>query len=452
MADKGKAVGRYEDQVIFVDGAVPGDVVDVLVLKRKKGFLNGRTINFHTYSPDRIDPLCEHFGVCGGCKWQHLAYETQLSHKQQTVKDALERIGKIDTADMKPIMGCESTEFYRNKLEFSFSASRWITEEEAESGEPIDDRRALGFHRPRAFDKIVDVNTCHLQPDPSNAIRNAVREYSKKNDLEFFNIREQTGFLRQLFIRVSSLGEVMVILSVFHEDVEKREGLLQFLADQFPQITSLMYVINFKKNDTIFDLEIENFAGNDHIIDRLGHVQFKIGPKSFFQTNTKQAERLYEVVREMANLQGHENVYDLYTGIGSIACYVADQCASITGIEEIEAAIQDAHKNAALNEIENARFYAGDVKDILTDGFIEEHGKPDLVITDPPRAGMHKDVVQTLIQLAAPRLVYVSCNPATQARDLALLGELYAVDAIQPVDMFPHTHHIENVVALSLKA
>lgn len=451
VADKGKAVGRHNGEVVFVEGCVPGDIVDVRTGRKRKGVWNGRVERYVEKSKDRVTPVCEHFGVCGGCKWQHLDYKAQLHHKQVTVENALNRIGKVEVKEMFPILGALETEFYRNKMEFSFSNKRWLTEEEVEKETTYDNRNALGFHRPRAFDKVVDINKCHLQPDPSNEIRNAVRAFALKHDYTFFDIRQQKGLLRQLFIRTASTGEVMIIISFFYEDKEKRTALLDMLKDTFPQITSLQYVINAKKNDTITDQDIKVYNGRGFIYEKLRHVRFKVGPKSFFQTNTKQAERLYDVVVDFAELQGTENVYDLYTGLGSIALYVAKDAKHVVGIEEVAAAIEDAKENAKLNEIENTTFYAGDVKDILTKEFAVKHGKPDLVITDPPRAGMHADVVQMFLDLESPRIVYVSCNPSTQARDLNLLSEKYEVLKSKAVDMFPHTHHIENVVLLKLK-
>jgi len=451
IADKGKAVGRHDGRVVFVADAVPGDVVDVLIQKTKKGNLIGKAIKLNSPSEDRIQPVCEHFGVCGGCKWQHLDYPAQLKYKEQTVRNAFQRIGKVPVAEFLPILGAKQTEYYRNKLEFSFSNKRWLTEEEVNSDTNFGERNALGFHRPGAFDKIVDVNHCWLQPDPSNAIRNAVRAYALEHDLAFFDIREQKGLLRQLFVRVSSVGEVMVLVSFFQHDKARVAALLDHLKETFPEITSLMYVINGKKNDTIYDLPIQLWAGKAFLVEQLRNVQFKVGPKSFFQTNTAQAVTLYDTVLEFAELKGTENVYDLYTGIGSIASYVAAHCKTIVGIEEIASAIEDAKENVKLNGIKNATFYAGDVKDILDEHFIAQHSKPDLVITDPPRAGMHKNVVETLLKLSAPRIVYVSCNPASQARDINLLSEQYEVVKVRPVDMFPHTHHIESVALLTLK-
>ncbi len=451
IADKGKAVGRHEGRVVFVADAVPGDTVNVLIQKTRKGNLIGKAIQLITPSEDRIEPLCKHFGVCGGCKWQHLGYAAQLKYKEQTVTNAFQRIAKVLVGEFLPIVGADHTEYYRNKLEFSFSNKRWLTEEEVNSGEEFGQRNALGFHRPGAFDKIVDVEHCWLQPDPSNAIRNAVRDFALENDLKFFDIRAQTGLLRQLYIRISSVGEVMVLVSFYQDDKEPITALLNHLKEKFAEITSLMYVINGKKNDTIYDLPIELWAGKPFLLEKLRDVKFKVGPKSFFQTNTAQAVKLYDKVLEFAELTGAESVYDLYTGIGSIACYVSSHCKTVVGIEEVAPAIDDARENVALNSIENATFYAGDVKDILDEDFFKKHGRPDLVITDPPRAGMHKNVVQSLINLGAPKIVYVSCNPASQARDISLLSTHYDVIKVQPVDMFPHTHHIESVALLILK-
>lgn len=451
FADKGKSVGRDEEgRVIFVEEVVPGDIADVLVLRKRKGTFQGVAQQIHTYSPDRVEPVCEHFGVCGGCKWQHLSYEAQLRHKQQVVEDAMRRIGKIDSACLEPIVGGTSTTYYRNKLEFAFSNRRWLTKEEIDT-DISNQADVLGFHRAGAFDKVVDIQHCWLQGEPSNKIRNRIREMAQERGDSFYDLKANTGFLRHLLIRVTRIGEVLVILSFGEDNPQKIKEFLQEVLEEFPEITTLTYCINTKLNDYIFDLEMTCFHGKGYIEEQLGHVRFKIGPKSFFQTNTEQAKVLYDTVIEFADLKGTENVYDLYTGIGSIALYVAQQCRQVVGIEEIAAAIVDAEENAKLNTIDNAIFYAGDVKDILTTAFAEKHGKPDLLITDPPRAGMHPKVVEMLIELAAPRMVYVSCNPATQARDLQLLESVYAVKKIRPVDMFPHTHHIESVALLELK-
>lgn len=451
IADKGKSVGRMEDgQVIFVEDAIPGDVVEVEVYNKKKGFFQGKATTIHHYSIDRTTPFCEHFGVCGGCKWQHLSYEAQLRHKQATVENALQRIGKIEVQELQPILPAERTTYYRNKLEYSFSNKKWLTKAQIESG--ITNREdVLGFHRAGAFDKVVNVNHCWLQPEPSNAIRNRIRAIAIQQGLSFYDARANTGFLRNMIIRVSSVGEIMLIMAFHEDEPEKYKPLLDQILKDFPTLTTLLYCINPKVNDYLMDLDMITYFGKGYIQEKLRNVYFRIGPKSFFQTNTHQGKRLYDTVVEFADLQGTENVYDLYTGIGSIALYVAQQARQVVGIEEIEAAIEDAKVNADLNKISNAIFYAGDVRNILTPQFAEEHGKPDLLITDPPRAGMHTDVVKMLLQLSSPKLVYVSCNPATQARDLNLLSEQYEVIKVRPVDMFPHTHHIESVALLKLK-
>ncbi len=450
-ADKGKCIGKTESgQVVFVEGVAPGDVVDVLILRKRKGFLEGRLQNIKSLSKERVEPVCKHFGVCGGCKWQHIPYEAQLRHKNDTVKNALQRIGKVDVEAFEPILGAAETEYYRNKLEFTFSCKRWLEADELNEEEISNRQDVLGFHRPRVFDKIIDIDHCHLQPAPSNEIRLFVKEKAKELGLSFFDIRENQGYMRNLLIRTSSLGETMVVFSFHEDEKDTREQLLDAVWEKF-ELTSLCYTINTKKNDSWYGLDVLVYKGEGVIHEQLGDVKYKISPKSFFQTNTRQAKELYDIVVEFAGMTGHENVYDLYTGTGSIACYVAKSCKQVVGIEEVEAAIVDAGKNAAMNGIENTVFYAGDVKDILTDQFAEKHGKPDILITDPPRAGMHKDVIEMLLKLASPKVVYVSCNPATQARDLNLLSEKYEVKKVRPVDMFPHTHHIESVALLQLK-
>ncbi|MEZ5041116.1 MAG: 23S rRNA (uracil(1939)-C(5))-methyltransferase RlmD [Saprospiraceae bacterium] len=448
FADKGKSVGRDEQgRVVFAEGVVPGDVADVLIMKKRKGTFQGIVQHIQTYSADRVEPFCTHFGVCGGCRWQHLDYAAQLRHKQKIVVDAMQRIGKIDVSCIEPITGAAHTRYYRNKLEFAFSNRRWLTKEEL-SADVSNQQDVLGFHRAGAFDKVVDIEHCWLQSEPSNQIRNQIRTMAHHRGDDFYDLRANKGFLRHLLVRVTSIGETLVIISFAENDPKKISQFLQEVKAALPQITALFYCINTKLNDYIFDLEMVNFDGKAYIEEQLGHVRFKIGPKSFFQTNSSQAKVLYDSVLEFAELKGTENVYDLYTGLGSIALYVANQCKQVVGIEEIEAAIVDAHENATLNQIENAVFYAGDVKDILTADFASRHGSPDLLITDPPRAGMHPAVVEMLIELAPPRIVYVSCNPATQARDLNLLSEAYEVKKIRPVDMFPHTDHIESVALL----
>ncbi len=451
IADKGKGIGRdKEGRVLFVEEVAPGDVVDVLTLRKKKGFFIGIPVVFHKYSEDRVEPFCQHFGVCGGCKWQHITYEAQLKHKQKVVEDALIRIGKTEAKEFSPILPAEKTTFYRNKLEFAFSNKRWLTKEELNT-DISNKEDVLGFHRAGAFDKILNIDYCHLQSDPSNELRNCTRELAKEQGLEFFDVREGTGFLRHMLVRTTSIGESMLIVSFFKKDDKRISVFLNSIADRFPQLTTICYCINSKQNDSLSDLEMKVFKGKGFIEDELGAVNFKIGPKSFFQTNIYQAKELYDVVVDFAELDGSENVYDLYTGIGSIALYIAGHCRQVVGIEEVEDAIKDAEKNTLANDINNTIFYAGDVKNILTQEFADKHGKPDVLITDPPRAGMHPKVVQMLLQLEAPKIVYVSCNPSTQARDIQLLSEKYELLKAQPVDMFPHTHHIENVVLLKLR-
>lgn len=451
VADRGKSVAKdAEGKVYFVDKAVPGDVVDILVLKKKKSFFQGIVRAYKKYSDERVEPKCEHFGICGGCKWQHLDYEAQLKFKSNTVVNAMTRIGKVDPSVIRPIKRAERIFNYRNKLEYSFSNKRWLTEEEVQSDGKINQSPALGFHAPGAFDKVVDVMTCHLQEDLSNTIRNFVRTYTHEHEMKYYDARAHTGLMRNMILRNTSLGQWMLIMSFAHED-ERIFQLLDELKERFPEISSLHYVVNKKHNDTILDQNIILYHGEPFVVEQLGEVKYKIGPKSFFQTNTAQAKVLFDTVVEFASLNADENIYDLYTGLGSIALYVSQSVGHVTGIEEVEAAIVDAKENARFNGIGNTTFYAGDVKDILTPEFSDKHGKPDLVITDPPRVGMHKDVVKTLLSLESPRIVYVSCNPATQARDLELLSEKYTTVAMQPVDMFPHTHHIENVALLKLK-
>ena len=407
---------------------------------------------FHEYSEKRAQPFCEHFGVCGGCKWQHLPYEEQLKYKHKQVIDNLTRIGKIEMEEILPILGSENTTFYRNKLEFTFSNKKWLTEEQVQSGETFDCMNALGFHIPGMFDKVLDINKCWLQNDISNKIRLCIKKYCLEHDgYPFYDLRNQEGFVRTLMIRTASTGDLMVVVVFYHEDVERREALLNHVAEQFPEITSLLYVINSKCNDTITDQEVLVFRGKDHIIEEMEGLQFKVGPKSFYQTNSEQAYNLYKVAREFAGLTGEELVYDLYTGTGTIANFVSRKAKKVIGIEYVPEAIEDAKVNSALNNIDNTLFYAGDMKDILTQDFINKHGRPDVIITDPPRAGMHDDVINVILFAQPKRIVYVSCNPATQARDLSLLDVKYKVKKVRPVDMFPHTHHVENVVLLELR-
>lgn len=450
IADRGKAVGRHEGQVVFVEGAVPGDVADVRVTSKKKGVMDGRVEQMVTPSPDRVKPFCIHFGTCGGCKWQHLDYNAQLRHKQETVENALLRIGKVEVGEYLPIMGSAKQSYYRNKLEFTFSNRKWLTEKEMGQMDDIN-RNGLGFHLPGHFDKVLDISECHLQPEPSDAIRQAVRDYSLEHGFTHYNVREHVGFMRNIIIRVARTGETMVTVVFGEDEPENRIGLLDYLVGKFPNITSLNYVINTKLNDTIYDLPVHCYHGTPFIMETLGAAKFKIGPKSFFQTNTAQAEALYQTALDFAGLTGTENVYDLYTGLGSIACFVAGSAKQVVGIEEVEPAVADARENAALNGFDHLHFYAGDVKALFNGDLLERHGRPDVIITDPPRAGMHENVVNTLLEVAAPKIVYVSCNPATQARDLNILAAKYDVVKSRAVDMFPQTHHIENVTLLVLR-
>ena len=451
VAAEGMALARVNDLVVFVPYVVPGDVVDLQVKRKKHSYAEAVVVHFHEYSPTRAVPFCQHYGVCGGCKWQVLPYEEQIKYKQKQVEANLRRIGKIELPEITPILGSEKTQFYRNKLEFTFSNKRWLTEEEVAQEVKYDQMNAVGFHIPGAFDKVLAIEKCWLQDDISNRIRNAMRDYAYEKGLSFFNLRTQEGLLRNLMIRTSSTGELMVLLQcnvTCAEEDEQMKGLLQYVADGFPEITSLLYVINNKCNDTIGDLDVHVFRGNDHIFEEMEGLRFKVGPKSFYQTNSEQAYNLYKIARTYAGLTGNELVYDLYTGTGTIANFVSRQARKVVGIEYVPEAIEDAKVNSAINGIENTLFYAGDMKDILTRDFIEEHGRPDVIITDPPRAGMHTDVIDAILFAAPQRIVYVSCNPATQARDLQLLDKAYRVAAVQPVDMFPHTHHVENVVLL----
>jgi len=445
---EGKAVARVDNMVVFVPFAVPGDVVDIQAVTKKKSFYEGKVVRFHSYSEKRVTPFCEHFGVCGGCKWQNMGYDDQLRFKQKQVEDHFARIGKFDFPDVSPIIGSEKQRYYRNKLEYTFSSKRWLTEDERSVAEEDRNYNAAGFHYPGFFDKVVDINFCHLQPEPSNAIRLAIKEYALKNELTFHDARKWTGFLRNLLIRTTSTGDVMAILVVGYPDFELLSPLMEYINAKFPELTSLMYVINEKKNDTISDLEIVLYHGQSFIMEEMEGLKFKIGPISFYQTNSDQAYKLYSVTREFAGLTGKETVYDLYTGTGTIANFIARKASKVIGIEYVPQAIEDAHENSVLNNISNTSFFAGDMVKVLTPEFIQEHGAPDVIITDPPRAGMHPKVVEMIIAAGAEKVVYVSCNPATQARDIAMMDNTYKVIAIQPVDMFPHTHHVENVVLL----
>jgi 23S rRNA (uracil1939-C5)-methyltransferase len=446
IGSEGKAIARNGDMVVFTTYAVPGDIVDLQVTKKRKKYAEANVTKYHKYSEERVENFCEHFGICGGCKWQILPYDKQLHYKQKQVKDQLQRIGKMNMPDLLPILGSKKDTFYRNKLEFTFSNKRWLTSDEFNS--ETKNLNALGFHVPGLFDKIININKCWLQPEPSNKIRNFIYNYAIQNELSFFDIKAKSGFLRTLIIRTSSTGEIMVIVSFYHESREIREKLLVNIKNEFPEITSLLYVINSKGNDTITDQQIELFSGSEFIFEQMEELKFKIGPKSFYQTNSEQAYNLYKVVRDFADFKGNETVYDLYTGTGTIANFVAKLAKKVVGIEYVPEAIEDAKENSVINNITNTSFYSGDIKSILNSDFILKNGKPDIIITDPPRAGMHNDVVEILLKSDAGKIIYVSCNPATQARDLAMLDVMYEIEKIQPVDMFPQTHHVENVVLL----
>ena len=460
VAAEGKALARVNDMVVFVPYVVPGDVVDLQVKRKKHSYAEAVAVKFHEYSPLRSEPFCKHFGVCGGCKWQCLKYEEQIRYKQKQVTDNLVRIGKIELPEISPILGSEHTERYRNKLEFTFSNKRWLTQEEVDKDFKYDQMNAVGFHIPGAFDKVLAIDECHLMDDICNRIRNGVRDYAYEHNYTFFDLRSQEGMLRNMMIRIAedendrSIKGLMVVMQfkiVAPEEEQQMLQLLQYMADTWPEITSLIYVINNKCNDTIGDLPIHVFKGEDHIIEEMEGLKFKVGPKSFYQTNSRQAYNLYKVTRDFAGLTGDELVYDLYTGTGTIANFVSRKARQVIGIEYVPEAIEDAKVNSALNDIDNTLFFAGDMKDILNQEFINEYGRPDVIITDPPRAGMHGDVIDTILFAEPKRIVYVSCNPATQARDLSLLDVKYKVLRVQPVDMFPHTHHVENVVLLELK-
>jgi len=449
MAAEGKCVAKVDGMVVFVHGVAPGDVADVKLIKRDKKFYEAVPVHFHTYSNLRSEPFCQHFGVCGGCKWQHLGYETQLNFKHKQVKDALERIAKVAIPEIRPILGSNDTTYYRNKLEYTFSNQRWLEngEREVENKE----NNGLGFHIPGRFDKILNIEKCYLQTDPSNSIRNGLREFCLQNQFGFFDIRKQEGLMRNLIIRIASESEIMVIVQFFYEDKESIGLIMNYLKNSFPQISSLLFIVNSKGNDTIFDQNIITFSGKDHIVEQMEGLKFRVGPKSFYQTNSNQAFELYKITRQMADIQPNDIVYDLYTGTGTIANFVAKQAQKVIGVEYIEMAIEDAKVNSQINGIENTSFFAGDMAKVLNDDFTKKNGKPDVVITDPPRAGMDEKVVQMLLKIESKSIVYVSCNPATQARDLAILDAKYEIRDVQPVDMFPHTHHVENIVKLELK-
>ncbi|QXP55620.1 23S rRNA (uracil(1939)-C(5))-methyltransferase RlmD [Cellulophaga sp. HaHa_2_95] len=446
---KGKTIGKAPDgRVIFLNNTVPGDVVDVQTTKKRKAYFEGTATKFHTLSDKRVTPVCQHFGTCGGCKWQDMGYDHQLFYKQKEVENNLIRIGHLELPEITPILGSKKQYFYRNKMEFSFSDSRWLSLEEINSDAEIKDRNALGFHIPGMWDKILDIEKCHLQEDPSNAIRLETKDFALKNDMSFFNPRNQHGLLRTMMIRTTSTGEIMVLVQFFENDKTKRELLLNHLQLKFPEITALLYVVNAKQNDTIYDQEIICFAGRDHIFEEMEGLKFKINAKSFYQTNSDQAFELYKITRDFAGLTGNELVYDLYTGTGTIAQFVAKKAKKVVGIEAVPEAIEDAKANAVFNKIENTSFFAGDMKNIFNEEFIQENGTPDIIITDPPRDGMHKDVVAQILAISPQKVVYVSCNSATQARDLELMKDDYKITKTQAVDMFPQTHHVENVVLL----
>ena len=445
---EGKAVARVDNMVIFVPFVVPGDVIDIQVVRKKKSFFEGRAEKFYTYSDKRVKPECSHFGLCGGCRWQNMDYKEQLHYKQKQVSDNLERIGGLNLPEISPILASENIYHYRNKLEYSFSNRKWLVEKPDPDNPQHQNRDGLGFHLPGMFDRILDIDTCYLQKDPSNAIRLAVRDFALENEYEFYDVKKWDGYLRNLIIRTSSTGDLMVIMVFRFVDHFKMPALLDHLAEKFPEITSLMYVINDKRNDDISDLEVKPYKGNSFIMEEMEGLKFKIGPKSFFQTNRDQALKLYNTVKEFAGLKGDEIVYDLYTGTGTIAAFVSRFAKKVIGLEYIAEAIEDARENSELNDISNTGFFAGDILRVLNDDFIKENGKPDVIITDPPRAGMHDKVVRQIMKIGPEKIVYVSCNPATQARDLAILTEQYSIERVQPVDMFPQTHHVENVVLL----
>lgn len=451
VAAEGNSIARVDDMVVFIPFGAPGDVADVKIDRKKRNYAEGHIEKLTKPSEIRVEPRCEHFTLCGGCRWQHLPYEFQLKCKQKQVEDALQRIAKIPYPEIMPILGSESIWEYRNKMEYTFSNKKWLTFAQLRSGEEFPERRAAGFHIPGAFDKVLDINRCHLQDDLGNRLRLFVKQFGMDNDYSFYDLREQHGLLRTMMIRIASTGEVMTVMVFGENDEEKITTLMNAVATEFPEITSLSYVVNTKVNDTIGDQEIILFKGREYIEEAMENLRFRVGPKSFYQTNSRQAYRLYSVARDFAKLTGDELVYDLYTGTGTIACFIASNARHVIGIEYVPEAIEDAKINAEVNNLDNTEFYAGDMKNVLTADFIASHGRPDVMVVDPPRAGMHEDVVKVILNASPSRIVYVSCNPATQARDLALLHEKYDIEAVQPVDMFPHTQHVENVVALKLR-
>jgi 23S rRNA (uracil1939-C5)-methyltransferase len=447
---EGKTIAHYNEKVVMITGAVPGDVVDIQITKKRRRYLEGKPVAFHKYSDKRSEPFCAHFGLCGGCKWQNMAYEHQLFYKEQQVKDQFTRIGHLEAKEWFSILAASETTNYRNKLEFTFSNRKWLTIEEIQSGQEFD-RNGLGFHIPGAFDKVVDLNECHLQSSLSNRIRQFVRDFTSENNYSYFDLRLQEGLMRNLIIRSAETGDLMVIVSFYYEDKPKREALLNALKSEFPEITSLMFVINEKKNDSLFDQNIKCFAGNDYIIENLDGLDFKIGPKSFFQTNSKQAHQLYSKALEFAEISENDIVYDLYSGTGTITNIIAKNAKKVIGVEQIEEAVLAAEENSHLNNIKNTLFFTGNTKDVLNPEFFAKHGKPDVIVVDPPRAGLHKKVVDEILAAAPAKFLYISCNPATQARDLALMKEKYEILKVQPVDMFPQTYHVENIALLQLK-
>jgi len=451
VADDGQAVGKAGDLVVFISHAVPGDVVDVQVTRKRKKYVESIPVRFGKYSEWRVGPVCNHFAVCGGCKWQDLDYRQQLLFKHKNVSDCLMRIGKLDVPVIAPVLAADPVLFYRNKLEFTFSSNRWLTTEEIQSENELINRNALGFHIPGKFDKVLDVDRCYLQPDPSNVIRTAIRDFALQENMPFYDLRNHQGYLRTLIIRTSSTGEVMVVVCFHHEDTAMREKMLNFIWKRFPEVTSLMYVINPKLNDSIADLEVLSYKGNPYIMEEMEGLKFKVGPKSFYQTNSRQAYHLYKVIRRFAGLTGREIVYDLYTGTGTIANFLASKAKKVFGIEYVSEAIEDAKYNSAINGIRNTNFYAGDMKDVFSMDFIRQHGTPDVLILDPPRAGVHTKVIEVLLLAMPKRVIYVSCNPSSQSRDMAMMQEFYRIAAVQPIDMFPHTHHVENVVLMERK-
>jgi 23S rRNA (uracil1939-C5)-methyltransferase len=449
-AAEARCVTRIDDLVIFVENTAPGDVVDVRITRNKKSYLEARPVKFHSFSERRVEPFCSHYGECGGCKWQHVSYDEQLAFKRQQVIDQFERLGKFPFPKVETAIGSPDPMYYRNKLEFTFSDKRWLTSEEISRGGDLD-RNGLGFHKPGQFDKVLDIEQCYLQPEPSNKIRTGLKKFAIDNNIPFYSLVDHTGLLRNLIIRTSNTGGVMVVLQVTKDQLENIHQVMDFLQNTYPEITSLNYVVNAKGNETFFDLDVVNYSGDPYIIEEMEDLQFRIGPKSFFQTNSQQAYQLYRTARDFARLKETDVVYDLYTGTGTIANFIAGKVHTVIGIDVVDAAIRDARINAEINGIENVRFIAGDMKDLFTPDFAEDYGSPDVIITDPPRAGMHADVVETLIKLKPGRIVYVSCNPATQARDIGMMVDMYEVKKVQPFDMFPHTHHIENITLLERK-